>query len=195
MSYGYEKCLRNIYLMRISTKSRIALNALIDIAAHSAMGYAVSLPTLSKRMGISHSYLELIFLDLKAAGFIHGYRGAGGGYSLAKDAGDISVKDIVDATGNPQPPIKGPGAKIWLNLEGLVQGRMSQITLEHILANTAVDVEPSMVRLCSRVEKAQLNKTKAHSNNGDERIAVKPLEKLGPNSVFDFGNYLSRTSS
>ncbi|MBU3594792.1 Rrf2 family transcriptional regulator [Polynucleobacter sp. 86C-FISCH] len=181
--------------MRISTKSKIALNALIDIAAHTAMGYAISLPTVSKRSGISHSYLELIFSDLKVAGFIYGYRGAGGGYSLAKNAGDISVKDVVDATGDPQPPVSGPGTQIWLNLEWLIQGRMSQITLEHILANTAVEIEPSMVRLRYRLEKMQPNKTKALSRNGGEPIAVEASKNIGPNSVFDFGDYLSRKNS
>ena len=92
--------MRYIYPMRITTKCRIATDALLDIAAHTEKGYAISLPIVSKRLAVSHSYLELIFSSLKAAGLIHSHRGPGGGYSLAKKPETISIKDIVDATGD-----------------------------------------------------------------------------------------------
>ncbi|MBU3602290.1 Rrf2 family transcriptional regulator [Polynucleobacter sp. AM-25C3] len=173
--------------MRITTKCKIATDALLEIAAHTEKGYAISLPIVSKRLAVSHSYLELIFSSLKAAGLIRSHRGPGGGYSLAKELGAISVKDIVDATGE-SPSLEGdPSAQLWVNLDAHMQKQMAQITLSHLLARTAIPIEPSLTRLHLRLEKASKSKaTKASAEKRSNKIR-KPT---GPNSVFSFGKYL-----
>ena len=173
--------------MRITTKCKIATDALLEIAAHTEKGYAISLPIVSKRLAVSRSYLELICACLKSAGLIHSHRGPGGGYSLTKTPEAISIKDIIDATGDSQPLEGGPGAKLWVNLDAHMQNHMAQITLSHILANTAIQIDPSLERLHLRLEKAQ--KTKAPKLP----VKIKPTKaqhSLGPKSVFSFGKYL-----
>jgi Rrf2 family iron-sulfur cluster assembly transcriptional regulator len=173
--------------MRITTKCRIATDALLDIAAHTEKGYAISLPIVSKRLVISHSYLELIFASLKSAGLIQSHRGPGGGYSLAKKPETISIKDIVDATGDPQSLEGGPSAQLWVNLDAHMQNQMAQITLSHLLAKTAVHIEPSLARLHLKLEKTPKSKVAKASVEKRPNQAKKPT---GPNSVFSFGKYL-----
>lgn len=76
--------------------------AMVDLAANAAF-YAdgdearVSLPEISERQQISLSYLEQLFAKLRRAGLVTSTRGVGGGYSLARAAGDIRVADIIAA--------------------------------------------------------------------------------------------------
>ena len=173
--------------MRITAKCKIATDALLQIAAHTESGYAISLPIVSKKLAVSHSYLELIFSSLKAAGLIHSHKGPGGGYSLAKEPGAISVKDIVDATGDPQSLEGGPSTQLWVNLDAHMQNHMAQITLSHLMAKTAVHIEPSLERLHLKLEKT--SKTKEASASVEKRCN-KNRKPTGPNSVFNFGKYL-----
>lgn len=173
--------------MRITTKCKIAVDALLEIAAHTEKGYAISLPIVSKRLAVSHSYLELIFSSLKAAGLIHSHRGPGGGYSLAKEPGAISVKDIVDAAGDSQSLEGGPSTQLWVNLDAHMQNQMAQITLSQLLDQTAIQIDPSLERLGLNLEKAQ--KTKAPKATTETK-PTKVRNSLGPNSVFSFGKYL-----
>lgn len=173
--------------MRIATKCKIAVDALLVIAAHTDKGYAIAVPIVSKRLAVSHSYLELIFSSLKAAGLIHSHRGPGGGYSLAKEPGAISVKDIVDATGDPQSLEGGPSTQLWVNLDAHMQNHMAQITLSHLMAKTAVHIERSLERLHLKLEKTSKTKEAKASVEKRPNQAKKPT---GPNSVFSFGNYL-----
>lgn len=173
--------------MRIATKCKIAVDALLVIAAHTDKGYAIAAPIVSKRLAVSHSYLELIFSSLKAAGLIRSHRGPGGGYSLAKKPETISVKDIVDATGDPQSLEGGPSAQLWVNLDVHMQNQMAQIALSHLLAKTAVHIEPSLARLHLELEKTL--KTK-EAKASAEKPSNKIRKPTGPNSVFSFGKYL-----
>ena len=173
--------------MRITTKCKIATDALLEIAAHTEKGCAISLPIVSKRLDVSCSYLELIFSSLKAAGLIHSHRGPGGGYSLGKKPEAISIKDIVDATGESPSLEGGPSAQLWVNLDAHMQNQMAQITLSHLLAQTAIQIDPCLVRLHLKLEKAQKSKVAKASV---ERWPNKAKKPTGPNSVFSFGKYL-----
>jgi Rrf2 family iron-sulfur cluster assembly transcriptional regulator len=174
--------------MRITAKSRIAVDAILDIAAHTEKGYAISLPVVSKRLSVSHSYLELIFSKLKAAGLIHSHRGPGGGYSLAKRIESISVKDIVDATIDPPVLVSGLSAQLWGNLEAHMQNQMSQITLHQILANTPIKIDPTLESLGAKLVKPQERK---QSDKMPAKIPIrKERQALGPNSVFSFGKFI-----
>jgi len=82
--------------MKLSTKGRYGLRALIDLAAHGG-GETVSLASISARQNISEAYLEQLMRSLRKAGLIESVRGAGGGYRLAKSADRISVGDALRA--------------------------------------------------------------------------------------------------
>jgi Rrf2 family iron-sulfur cluster assembly transcriptional regulator len=82
--------------MRLTTKGRYAVTAMLDLAIHSHNG-AVSLAEISKRQEISLSYLEQLFSKLRKAALVMSVRGPGGGYKLGRDLDDIYVAQIVDA--------------------------------------------------------------------------------------------------
>ena len=89
--------------MKISTKGRYGLRALIDLAQYSEIE-PVSINSISARQGISERYLEQLMTMLKKAGLVQSIRGAGGGYVLAKDMSEISVGDVLRALeGNLEP--------------------------------------------------------------------------------------------
>ena len=79
--------------MKLSTKGRYGLRALIDLALYSEKE-AASIASISARQQISESYLEQLIAKLRKAGLVKSVRGAGGGYMLAKPASEISVGDI-----------------------------------------------------------------------------------------------------
>jgi Rrf2 family iron-sulfur cluster assembly transcriptional regulator len=82
--------------MKLSTKGRYAVTAMMDIALHEKVG-PVTLADISQCQGISLSYLEQLFSKLRNDGLVKGVRGPGGGYRLAKPANQISVADIIDS--------------------------------------------------------------------------------------------------
>ena len=82
--------------MKISTKARYGTRAMIDIGEHFGEG-PVSLRKLADRQCISMKYMEQIVPLLKASGLIRSTRGALGGYVLAKEPGEISLRDILQA--------------------------------------------------------------------------------------------------
>jgi Rrf2 family transcriptional regulator, iron-sulfur cluster assembly transcription factor len=85
--------------MKLSTKGRFAITAMMDIAIHERTG-PVTLIGISERQGISMSYLEQMFAKLRKGGLVEGIRGPGGGYRLAQRPEQISVADIIDALGD-----------------------------------------------------------------------------------------------
>ena len=74
--------------MKLSTKGRYGLRALIDLAQYSGEA-PVSITSISARQELSERYLEQLMSMLKKAGLVKSIRGAGGGYVLAKDMGEI----------------------------------------------------------------------------------------------------------
>jgi Rrf2 family transcriptional regulator, iron-sulfur cluster assembly transcription factor len=82
--------------MRLSTKGRYAVTAMMDIALHEKMG-PVTLADISQCQGISLSYLEQLFAKLRRSGLVEGVRGPGGGYKLARSSGLISIADIIQS--------------------------------------------------------------------------------------------------
>jgi Rrf2 family iron-sulfur cluster assembly transcriptional regulator len=86
--------------MKLSTKGRYAVMAMIDIGQHSA-GEPVSLAEIAGRQDISQEYLEQLFAKLRKAGLVESARGPGGGYRLARAATEIPVADIITAVDEP----------------------------------------------------------------------------------------------
>lgn len=82
--------------MRLSTKGRYAVTAMMDLALHDHQG-PVTLADISLNQGISNSYLEQLFARLRKNGLVKGVRGPRGGYRLARPAHEITVADIITA--------------------------------------------------------------------------------------------------
>jgi len=90
--------------LKISTKGRYGLRAVIDIAQYSEIE-PVSINSIAVRQGISEGYLEQLMIPLKKAGIIKSIRGAGGGYVLARDTEEISVGDVLRALEGSLKPV------------------------------------------------------------------------------------------
>ena len=82
--------------MRLSTKGRYAVTAMLDLALHGDQG-PVTLADISVNQGISLSYLEQLFAALRGKQLVRGVRGPGGGYYLAKASDEITIADIICA--------------------------------------------------------------------------------------------------
>ncbi len=88
--------------MKISSKGRYAVAAMMDLALHEG-SRSLTIADIAEKQKISLSYLEQIFADLRRAGLVKGTRGPGGGYRLAKPATDISIAQIIQALDEKYP--------------------------------------------------------------------------------------------
>ena len=126
--------------MRLSTRSRYAVSAVIDVALHEQLG-AVSLATISVRQKISLSYLEQMFSKLRKQGLVQSSRGPGGGYGLGRAANAITVADIIDAVeskrldastdNHPQGVSTMPGMTkdVWDAVSSTMRDHLQSVTL------------------------------------------------------------------
>jgi Rrf2 family iron-sulfur cluster assembly transcriptional regulator len=98
--------------MRLSTKGRYAVMAMVDLAQHSG-GDPVSLAEIAERQEISLSYLEQLFAMLRKSGLVKSVRGPGGGYLLADNRSETRVADIILAVDEPIRATRcAPGAPV-----------------------------------------------------------------------------------
>jgi Rrf2 family transcriptional regulator, iron-sulfur cluster assembly transcription factor len=98
--------------MRLSTKGRYAVMAMVDLAQHSG-GDPVSLAEIAERQEISLSYLEQLFAMLRKSGLVKSVRGPGGGYLLASNRSETRVADIILAVDEPIRATRcAPGAPV-----------------------------------------------------------------------------------
>jgi len=97
-------------VIRISTRGRYALRAMVDLTLHADEA-PVSRRDIAARQKISADYVAQLFRRLRAAGLVDGVKGPGGGYRLARDAATISAGDVVRA-------VEGPVAVVHCTLPG-----------------------------------------------------------------------------
>jgi Rrf2 family protein len=90
--------------MRVSTKGRYGLRALVDLAEHDE-GKAIPIREISERQNISEQYLEQLFATLRKAKLVKSVRGAHGGYMLNHAPEDITVADIITTLEGPIAPV------------------------------------------------------------------------------------------
>ena len=126
--------------MRLTTKGRFAVTAMLDLALRESNG-PVTLAGISERQGISLSYLEQLFGKLRRAQLVESVRGPGGGYTLAKLAGTISVADIIVAVDEPVDATQCAGKEnchdnhrcmthdLWTNLNVTIFDYLSKVNL------------------------------------------------------------------
>ena len=133
--------------MKLSTKGRYGLRALIDLGLYSE-NEAVSIASIAARQNISESYLEQLIAKLRKAGLGTSVRGAGGGYKLARPAEDISVGDILRALEGSLDPVECPGLKeesgcgssdfcvtkyVWQRINDSINQTVNEIKLEQLI--------------------------------------------------------------
>ncbi|MGY6411913.1 MAG: Fe-S cluster assembly transcriptional regulator IscR [Alkalilacustris sp.] len=106
--------------MKLSTKGRYAMVALVDLA-EAPEGALVSLAEVSRRQNVSQAYLEQLFVKLRRAGLVESVRGPGGGYRLARSADAIRIADVLEAVDETVSAMQ-PGA----GATGAVSGSRAQ---------------------------------------------------------------------
>jgi Rrf2 family transcriptional regulator, iron-sulfur cluster assembly transcription factor len=98
--------------MRLSTKGRYAVMAMVDLAKHST-GEPIALAEIAERQEISLSYLEQLFARLRVAGLVRSVRGPGGGYLLGHPAQETRISDVILAVDEPIRATRcSPGAPV-----------------------------------------------------------------------------------
>jgi len=90
--------------MKLSTKTRYGTRAILDLAVHYGEG-PILVKDIARRQGISKKYLDHIITALKTAGLVKSFRGAHGGYVLAKDPSSIKLSEVIQALEGPLAPV------------------------------------------------------------------------------------------
>ena len=132
--------------MRLTTKGRFAVTAMIDVAMYGGDG-PVTLAAVSARQKISLSYLEQLFGKLRRSGLVESVRGPGGGYNLAKPSDQLSVADIIIAVDEPidatqcggRENCKDDGKRcmtheLWANLNAHIFSFLRSVSLAELVA-------------------------------------------------------------
>src|SRR5215475_6631273 len=130
--------------MRLTTKGRFAVTAMIDVAMHGGNG-PVTLAGVSERQKISLSYLEQLFGKLRRHGLVESVRGPGGGYRLARSADAVSVADIIVAVDEPIDQTQCGGKEncqddkrcmtheLWANLNAHIFSFLRSVSLDQLV--------------------------------------------------------------
>lgn len=135
--------------MRLTTKGRYAVTAMLDLALHEGKG-PISLADISERQGISLSYLEQLFAKLRRNELVRSVRGPGGGYQLNREQSIINVAEVIDAVNES---VDATGCQshgdcqngeiclthhLWCDLSDQIHGFLRSISLADLVARKDV---------------------------------------------------------
>lgn len=135
--------------MRLTTKGRYAVTAMLDLAIHDDEG-PVALADIANRQGISLSYLEQLFAQLRKHGLVRSTRGPGGGYRLGRGATAIAVSDVIRAVDESVDATRCGGKEncqgeerclthdLWTDLSHQIYEFLSGINLAQLVARRRV---------------------------------------------------------
>jgi Rrf2 family iron-sulfur cluster assembly transcriptional regulator len=174
--------------MRLSTKSRFAVAAMIDLALREQAG-PVPLNSISARLQISLSYLEQLFSKLRQDGLVESLRGPGGGYTLGRAAQAISVADIISAVEGSRvlhsDEAGEAGEAGWQLTQELWTG-LSHKMMEHMQTIT-------LQRLCQeqQAKGVQVEARPARQRGIFAQRKPEPVKTTAPNSVFALAGALA----
>jgi Rrf2 family transcriptional regulator, iron-sulfur cluster assembly transcription factor len=173
--------------MRLTTKGRFAVTAMIDLALRQTNG-PVALAAISQRQQISLSYLEQLFGKLRRHELVESTRGPGGGYSLGRKAADISVADIIVSVDEPIDATHCGGKEnclgesgrcmthdLWTSLNQRMVDFLDSVSLQKLVDDQLakgiqIESKPTMRKAISAMP------------------VSKPIHVNAPNSVFALGN-------
>ena len=134
--------------MRLTTKGRFAVTAMLDIAMNGGKR-PVTLAGISQRQSISLSYLEQLFGKLRRHTLVESVRGPGGGYTLARDLEKVSVADIITAVDEPLDATQCGGKEnckdeqrcmthdLWATLNDKMYEYLDSVKLSDLVAQQA----------------------------------------------------------
>jgi Rrf2 family iron-sulfur cluster assembly transcriptional regulator len=177
--------------MRLTTKGRFAVTAMIDLALRQNSG-PVTLAAISQRQQISLSYLEQLFGKLRRNDLVESTRGPGGGYTLGRNPANITVSEIIlsvdepiDAThcGGKENCLGDSGRcmthELWSSLNERMIEFLNSVTLQKLVDDqlakgVLIEGKPSIKRAISNMP------------------AVQPIRVNAPNSVFALGNAFTK---
>ena len=135
--------------MRLTTKGRYAVTAMLDLALHFKDG-PITLADISQRQGISLSYLEQLFSKLRKNGLVDSTRGPGGGYRLSRDAHEVAVADVITAVDEKVETTRCGGLsncqddqqclthELWTDLSQQIHGFLKGISLGQLVERQGV---------------------------------------------------------
>ncbi|WP_392552053.1 Fe-S cluster assembly transcriptional regulator IscR [Orbus wheelerorum] len=148
--------------MKLTSKGRYAVTAMLDVALHSGQG-PVSLAEISERQEISLSYLEQLFARLRKNGLVSSVRGPGGGYVLGRGLDEIAISAIVKAVDETVAATKCHGEEgcqggvkclthtLWNDLSERIDSFLNSITLSELVKNKDVqavaDRQSNIIRI------------------------------------------------
>ncbi len=150
--------------MKLSTKGRYGLRAMVDLADHCENA-PVSISAISTRQGLSVTYLEQLLAKLRKSGLVQSVRGAQGGYVLAKKADEISVGDILRALEGDLSPVNCSeitgdegacsGSKfcvtkfVWQRINNSIEDAVNNMWLSELVEDSRkIDSDRPFVREC-----------------------------------------------
>ena len=160
--------------MKLTTKGRYAVMAMVDLAQHTgleATGGPVTLAEIAERQEISLSYLEQLFSRLRKDGLVKSVRGPGGGYRLARHASGLRISDIVLAVDEPLSTTRcrkdsGKGCMadsrrcvahdLWEELGNHIYLFLSSVSLEDVCLRRVLGASGAMVMSNQRTEDGAL---------------------------------------
>jgi len=137
-------------IMRLTTKGRYAVTAMLDLSIHSSKG-PVNLSDISRRQDISLSYLEQLFARLRKRKLVSSVRGPGGGYRLGRSDNTIQVAEIIDAVNESLDTTKCQGKSdcqlgetclthhLWQDLSDQIHSFLSNITLSDLVSKREIE--------------------------------------------------------
>lgn len=137
--------------MRLTTKGRYAVTAMLDLAIHAGTKPTV-LADIARRQGISLSYLEQLFSPLRKQALVHSVRGPGGGYRLARPAEAIYVGEVIAAVDEQLEATRCGGARdcqargkgvclthqLWQDLSDHISGYLHSLSLQDLVEQSGV---------------------------------------------------------
>lgn len=135
--------------MRLTTKGRYAVTAMLDLAMHQGDG-PITLADIAQRQGISLSYLEQLFSRLRKQQLVGSVRGPGGGYTLGRDADSIFVAQVIAAVDENVDTTRCGGAHncqdnqqclthdLWHDLSARIYDYLNQISLDDLMNRRGV---------------------------------------------------------
>ena len=138
--------------MRMTTKGRFAVTAMLDLAMHGGKR-PVTLAGISQRQSISLSYLEQLFGKLRRHTLVESVRGPGGGYTLARELAKVSVADIITAVDEPLDATQCGGKEnckdeqrcmthdLWSTLNDKMYEYLDSVKLSDLVAQQAARKE------------------------------------------------------
>lgn len=147
--------------MRLTTKGRYAVTALLDLALHAQQG-PISLADISRRQAISLSYLEQLFAKLRRSQLVTSVRGPGGGYLLSRSSNEVFVAEIIDAV-NENVDATDCGGRadcqdgetclthyLWCDLSDQIHRFLGGISLADLVSRREVQVVSARQKLRER---------------------------------------------